>query len=93
MRSIYGYIVIVFSVTICACVYVCLSVCTVCKLFSVKSFLGTTIPRILKLGTNIEYDLFYCVRENQHLNAYHSLYLSICFSPVKFFVAEKSQSL
>ena len=64
------------------------------KLFSDKGFSGTTIPRILKLGTNIEYDLLYFVRENQHLNAYHSLYLSIFFfSPVKCFVAEKSQSL
>ena len=42
----------------------------------VKDSSGTTIPRNLKFGTNIEYDLLYCVRENQHPHAYHSLYLS-----------------
>ena len=42
----------------------------------VKNFSGTTPPRILKFGTNVGYDL-YCVKENQHAAAYHSLYLSI----------------
>ena len=43
-----------------------------CKLFfSIKDFSGTTLPRILKFGTNIEYDLLYCQRENQHPHAYH----------------------
>ena len=37
----------------------------------VKDFSGTTVPRILKFGTNIGYDLSYCVRENQHPHAYH----------------------
>ena len=32
----------------------------------VKDFSGTTEPRILKLGTNVGYDLLYCVKENQH---------------------------
>ena len=32
----------------------------------VKDFSGTTVPRILKLGTNVQYDLLYCVKENQH---------------------------
>ena len=45
----------------------------------VKDFTGTTAPRILKFGTNVEYDLLYCVKENQHA-AYHSLYLSIFLS-------------
>ena len=48
------------------CVYVCLSVC---KLFFVKDFTVTTAPRILKFGTNIGYDLLYCVRQNQHPHA------------------------
>ena len=43
----------------------------------VKDFSGTTAPRILKFGTNVGYDLLYCVRENQHAAAYHSPYLSI----------------
>ena len=43
----------------------------------VKDFSGTTLPRVLKFGTNIEYDLLYCVRENQHPHINHSLYLSI----------------
>ena len=46
----------------------------------VKDFSGTTSPRILKFGTNVEYDLLYCVRENQHSAAYHSSYLSIYLS-------------
>ena len=51
-----------------------------CRLFSishsicmhreicVKDFLGTTAPRILKFGTNIRYDLFYCVRDTRTWN-------------------------
>ena len=46
----------------------------------VKDLSGTVAPRILKFGTNIEYDLLYCVKENQHPHAYHSLYLSFFFS-------------
>ena len=45
----------------------------------VKDFSGTTAPRILKFGTNVGYDLLYCVKENPHA-AYHSLYLSIFLS-------------
>ena len=47
------------------------------------------MPRILKFGTNVGYDLFYCVKENQFAAAYHSPYLSIVyfsFSPSKFSV-------
>ena len=46
----------------------------------VKDFSGTTAPRVLKFGTNIGYDLLYCVKENQHAAAYYSLYLSIFLS-------------
>ena len=35
----------------------------------VKDFSGTTVSRILKFGTNIGYDLLYCVQENQHATA------------------------
>ena len=38
------------------------------------------MPRILKFGTNVGYDLLYSVKENQPPPAYHSLYLSIFFS-------------
>ena len=38
------------------------------------------MPRILKFGTNVEYDLLYCVKENQRAAAYHSLHLSIFLS-------------
>ena len=34
------------------------------------------MPRILKFGTDVGYDLFCCVKENQYA-AYHSPYLSI----------------
>ena len=46
----------------------------------VKDFSGTTAPRILKVGTNVRYDLLYYVKENQHAASYHSLYLSIYLS-------------
>ena len=39
----------------------------------VKNFSGTTVPRILKFGTNVGYDLLYCVKENQPATAYHCL--------------------
>ena len=42
--------------------------------------------RVLKFGTNVGYDLLYCVKENQHAAAYHSLYLSIFF----FFFSNKT---
>ena len=38
------------------------------------------MPRILKFGTNVGYDLLYCVKENQHAVAYHSFHLSIFLS-------------
>ena len=46
----------------------------------VKDFSGTTAIRILKFGTNVGYDLLYCVKENQYASAYHSPYLSIFLS-------------
>ena len=49
----------------------------------VKNLSGTTLPRILKFGTNIKYDRLYCVLENQPHMAYQSLYLSIFSSPVQ----------
>ena len=52
------------------------------------------MPRILKFGTNVGYDLLYCVKENQHAASYHSLYLSIfSFSPIKLFITEFSASI
>ena len=52
----------------------------------VNDFSGTTVPRSLKFGTNVWYDLLYCVKANQRAAAYHSLYLSIFFSLSKFSV-------
>ena len=37
------------------------------------------MPRILKFGTTVGYDLLYCVKENQHAAPNHSPYLSIFF--------------
>ena len=45
-----------------------------------KDFSGTTLPVILKFGTNVGYDFFDSVRENQPPPVYHSLYLSIFLS-------------
>ena len=59
----------------------------------VKDFSGTTAPRILKFGTNVGYDLLYCVKENQHAAAYHSLYLSIFLSLQANFLLQISHLL
>ena len=48
------------------------------------------MPRILKFGTNVGYDLLYCVKENQYAAAYHSLYLSIFLSLINLFVPKFS---
>ena len=56
----------------------------------VKDFLESTAPRILKYDTNIGYDLLYCVRENQHPHADHSLYLSIFSFSNKIFITHFS---
>ena len=45
----------------------------------VKDFSGATAPRVLKFGTNIGYDLLYCIGENQYPHTYHFLYLSFFF--------------
>ena len=59
----------------------------------VKDFSGTTLPRILKFGTNVGYDLLYCVRENEPPDAYHSPYLSIFLSLQANFLLQISQLL
>ena len=46
----------------------------------VKDLSANTVPRILKFGITVEYDLFYCVSENQPPPIYHSLYLFIFLS-------------
>ena len=50
------------------------------KEICVKDFSGTTMARILTFGTNVGYDLLYCVKENKPPAANHSLYLSIFLS-------------
>ena len=50
------------------------------KEFRVKNFSGPIGPRILKVCTNMGFDLIYCARENQHPYDYHSFYLSIFLS-------------
>ena len=37
---------------------------------SIKDFVGSTVPRILKFGTNVGYDLLYIVKGKQHAAAY-----------------------
>ena len=84
-----GYIVFVFSVTM----FVCLCLCVCVNFFFVKDFSGTTAPRILKVGTNVGYDVLYCVRENQLPPAYNSLYLSFFLSLQSKFLSQISQPL
>ena len=62
---------------------VCVSLCV--NFFSVKDFLGTTVPMILKFGTNIGYDKLYFVIKNQPHMAYQSLHSSIFLSFQFFF--------
>ena len=70
---------------------VCVSLCV--NFFFVKDFSGTTVPRILKFGTNIGYDKLYCVLKNQPHMAYQSLYLSIFLSFQLFFHLISSASI
>ena len=65
--------------------------CVYINFFFVKDFSGTTEPRILKFGTNVGYNLLYCVGENQTPPAYHFHYLSIfSISPIKISVTDFS---
>ena len=43
------------------------------------------MPRILKFGTNVGYNLLYCVKVNQHGAAYHSPYSYFFLSKQIFF--------
>ena len=62
----------------------CVCVC-VCNFFFVKDSSGTTVPRILKFGTNIGYDKLYCVRKNQPHNGFSvSLFIHFSFFPINF---------
>ena len=56
----------------------------------VKDSSGTTVPRILKFGTSVGYDLLYCVKENQHAALIIPFICPFFFSPVKLFVTEFS---
>ena len=57
----------------------------------VKDFSGTTAPRILNFGTNV--DLLHCVRANQPPDAYHFLYLSIFLALQSNFLLQISRLL
>ena len=64
----------------------------------VQDFSGTTVPRILKFGTNVGYDLLYCVKENQHAALIILLicpffFLSKRIFCYKFLIFYESQSL
>ena len=77
-----GYIVFIFSVTMCE--FLC-----VCKLFFfIRDFSGTNSLRILKYGTNVGYDLLYCVKENRPPGTYHSLYLHMFLSLQSNFLSQ-----
>ena len=66
--------------------------------FVSKDFPGTTVPRILKFGINVGYDLLYCVKENQPASAYHCLiypffFLSkqmFCYKFLSFYESQSS---
>ena len=48
------------------------------------------MPRILKFGMNVGYDILYCLKENQHAAAYHSPCLSIFLSLLANFLLQIS---
>ena len=50
-----------------------------------KDFSGTTAPKILKFGTNVEYDLLYCVKKNRPAAAYHCLICQFFFLSKQIF--------
>ena len=67
-----------------------------------KDFSGTTAPRILKFGTNVGYDLLYCVKENQPAAAaydcliYPFFFLSkqiFCYKFLSFYGSQSLQIL
>ena len=43
------------------------------------------MPRILKFGINVGYDLLYCVKENQHAAIYYSLICPFFFLSKQIF--------
>ena len=54
------------------------------------------MPRILKFGTNVWYDLFYCVTENQDAAAYYSflsLQENFCYTFLSFYESQSLQIL
>ena len=55
--------------------------------FFVKDFSATTATRILKFGTNVEYDfVVLCKRESACTCLSFPLFVHFSFSPIKFFV-------
>ena len=61
------------------------------KKICVNDFSGTTSPRILKLGTNIGYDLLYRVRKKSASSCLlFPLFFHFPFSSIKYFVADFS---
>ena len=78
------------SVGLSVCWFVCLSV----NFFSVKDFSATTWVRILKFGTKLDSDEFYCVtKKKQPHIAYQSLYLFIFLALKWKFLSQISQLL
>ena len=59
----------------------------------IEDLSGTTVPRILKFGTNVGNDLLCCVKENQPPLIYHSFYLSIFLSRQSNFMSQIYQLL
>ena len=52
----------------------------------INDFSGTTVPRILKFGTNVGYDLVLCKRESVCCCLSFPLFVYFSFSPSKFSV-------
>ena len=59
------------------------------RIICVKDFLGITLPKILKFGTNVGYDLLYCVRSASSCISFY-LFVHFSFPPFKFSVTDFS---
>ena len=67
---------------------ICELVLTVCYIFFVKDFSGTTTLRILKFGTNVGYDVVLCKRESASSSLSFPLFVHFSFSPIEFSVTD-----
>ena len=70
------------------CLFVCLSICLSVNFFSVKDFSATTWVRILKFGTKLDSDEFYCVTKTATYWLSVPLFVHLSFSQMEISVTD-----